>query len=275
MFKRINLKVLLFTLLWLASLSGIVMLMSFIQTKKDIQLCTDVKIIVPGNASFVDRSDVIRIIESQAGVLRGKKLNVINTHQLENILKSNPYIKEAKVYSDLNGVVYFRLAQREPALRIFNLTNQDFYIDQDGFKIPSSMGFTPHVLVANGYIMEGFNNKADTLKTQVLKDLFTIAKFIDSDTLWSVQTEQLYVNQQKEIELIPRVGNHRIIVGNADSLETRFRNLLIFYKKVIPAVGWEAYKTINIKYYNQIVCERNKMDSTKLQPEAAASVVQN
>ena len=33
-------------------------------------------------------------------------------------------------------------------------------------------------------------------------------------------------------------------------------NLLAFYKQAMPKVGWNAYKTINLKYTNQIVCER-------------------
>ena len=85
---------------------------------------------------------------------------------------------------------------------------------------------------------------------------------MEGDTLWREQIEQLYVNQQNEIEMVPRVGNHKIVLGGADSLETKFMNLLAFYKKAIPAVGWDAYKTINIKYANQVVCVKNIIDST-------------
>ena len=65
-----------------------------------------------------------------------------------------------------------------------------------------------------------------------------------------------------DIELIPRVGNQRIILGDADSLEKKMTNLLLFYKKAMPQVGWDTYRTINIKYTNQIVCE--KRDSTEI-----------
>ncbi len=74
--------------------------------------------------------------------------------------------------------------------------------------------------------------------------------------------EQLFVSPKGDIEIVPRVGDHKIILGTADSLETKFRNLLVFYKKAIPKVGWDAYKTINLKYANQIIGERNIIDST-------------
>jgi cell division protein FtsQ len=38
----------------------------------------------------------------------------------------------------------------------------------------------------------------------------------------------------------------------------------VFYKKAIPKVGWDTYKTINLKYANQIVCEKNIIDTSKI-----------
>jgi len=77
------------------------------------------------------------------------------------------------------------------------------------------------------------------------------------------------VNQNHEIELIPRVGNQRILLGNADSLEAKFHNLRVFYKQALPQVGWDAYKLINIKYANQVIGVKN--DNMKKDSANAAS----
>lgn len=163
----------------------------------------------------------------------------------------------------MDGIITVRVKQREPILRVLNAENQDFYIDVHGLKIPVSQNFTAEVLVANGFISEHFYNRVDTLKTRLAKDLFAAAQFISADTLWNNQIEQLYVNDKKDIELIPRLGNQRIILGTADSLDVKFRNLLVFYKMALPKVGWDTYKTINLKYANQIVCEKTVSDSIK------------
>jgi cell division protein FtsQ len=92
------------------------------------------------------------------------------------------------------------------------------------------------------------------------KDLFKTAKFISDDKLWSDQIVQIYVNDNKDIELIPRIGDQKIIFGDGNLIEEKFRNLYIFYKKALPTVGWKTYSTINLKYKGQIVCERR--DST-------------
>jgi len=262
MIKKINWKAIGIGFSWVITLSGLIVLMSFIEGKKAAVKCTSLKVIIPGVQSFLEKSEIDNILLSTGGPLVGRDLNKINIQRLERLLKENPFVESAKVYADMDGVVWVNVQQREPILRVLNLANQDYYIDKNGLKIPVSTNFTARVLVANGHIAEAFGRKIDSLKTNLAKDLYKTALFIQKDTLWNEQIEQLYVNEQSEIELIPRVGDHKILLGNADSLEVKFKNLLIFYKKAIPSVGWDAYKTINIKYTNQIVCERNQPDST-------------
>jgi len=120
-------------------------------------------------------------------------------------------------------------------------------------KIPLSDNLTARVIAANGYIDEIFGSKVDTLHTEIAKQILKTANYISRDSLWSAQIAQIYVNQDHQIELIPRVGTNRIMLGNADSLESKFANLLTFYKKAMPQVGWDRYKSINIKYANQVV----------------------
>lgn len=257
MLKRINWKAIAIGFLWVISLSGLIVLMSFIEHEKSAQQCTDVKVYIPGNQTFVNRQEIDRILWSVGGQLKGKDLTTINTQNLEDAIKMNAFIRTAKVYADMNGVIRVRIEQREPVLRVINIKNQDFYIDQDGMKIPVSPNFTAQVLVANGNITEDLESKVRGLRTPMAKDLFKLAKFIQQDTLWSDQIEQIYVNANSEIQLVPRVGDHQIIIGDADSLERKFKNLLLFYKKAMPKVGWNTYKTINVKYLNQIICKKS------------------
>lgn len=264
MLKKINWRAILFGFLWLVSLSGLITLMSFIEIKKSALKCKDVKVLLPGQFNFIERDEVDRILMENGGAMLGRDLSEINIHKLENALKANPFIEFAKVYADMTGVIHVQIRQRQPVLRVVNMANLHFYIDGNGNKIPLSDNYTAKVLVASGLIDEDFNGRVDTLKTKMARDLFRTALYIRSDTLWDNQIEQLFVDLKGDIEMVPRVGGHKIILGSADSLQIKFRNLLVFYKKAIPKVGWDTYKTINLKYANQIVCEKNIIDSTKI-----------
>lgn len=255
------------SLAWLVSLGGLVVLMSFIEVKKAEVVCKDIKIYIPGNQYFIDRQEVDKMLTANGRVLIGNRVEKINIHDLEKRLRANPFIEFATVYADMDGTISVEITQRQPILRIINRYDQDFYVDQHGLKIPLSANFTARVPVANGFIDELFANRVDTLHTPLARDLFKTADYVGRDSLWSAQIDQLYVNQRHEIELVPRVGNNRILLGNADSLDTKFHNLLVFYKKALPQVGWDAYRVINVKYANQVVGVKNenlKADSLKL-----------
>lgn len=288
MFKRFDWSAIFTGFAWLISLAGVVMLLSFINVKKQNVKCTDVKILIPGADNFIEREEIDAILKEDQGVLLGRNLEKINIHKIEKKLQSNPYIAFAKVYVDMDGVLNIEVKQRQPIVRILNESGQDFYIDNDGLKMPTSSNFTANVLVATGHITEVFGSRVDTLHTKLARDLYKTAQYIKKDTLWDAQIEQVVVDQQNDMELIPRVGNQRIILGNADSLEKKMNNLLIFYKKAMPQVGWEAYKTINIKYTNQIVCQKRdsseiarnlkrltKMDSVRVRQTVSDSLVKD
>lgn len=241
---------------WLASLAGVVVLMGFIDAKRRSVKCTKVQILIPGADNFVEREEINAILAQGEGELVGRNLENIDIHQIEKTIEANPYIDFAKVYLDMNGIIYVKIRQRQPILRIINAGGQDYYVDSRGLKMPISPNFTANVLVATGNILEGFGGRVDTLQTPVGKSLYKVAYFAKKDTLWDAQIEQLTVNNRQDIELVPRVGIQRIILGNADSLATKFNNLLAFYKQAMPKVGWNAYKTINLKYSNQVVATR-------------------
>ena len=261
MLKRINWKLVFKCFGWVVCLAGLVALMSFIGVKKKDILCNDIKVLIPGADNFIEREEIDAILKQGQGSLIGRRLNDINFEKIERTIKSNPFIAFAKVYADMDGTVHIEIQQRQPVLRVVNANDQDFYIDMNGLKMPVSSNFTANVLAANGKILEHFSGKVDTLITATAKDLYKTALYIKQDTLWEAQIEQIFVNDKNDIELIPRVGNQRIILGTADSLDVKMRNLLAFYKQTMPKVGWNTYKTINIKYTNQIVCEKARTDT--------------
>lgn len=273
MFKKQFMKRVLIGLIWVICLGGLVALMSFIDVKKQEMVCRDVKVYIPGNQYFVDRDEIDKMLLTGSNTLIGRRIENINIHDLEIRLKANPFIDFARVFVDMDGVISVNIHQRQPILRIINRFDQHFYVDQNGLKIPMSSNFTARVVVANGFIDELFANRVDTMQTPMARDLYKVANFVHNNPLWDAQIEQIYVSPKREIELIPRVGNQRILLGNADSLENKFRNLLVFYQKAMPKVGWDWYKTLNIKYANQVIGIKNenyKTDSAKRMTAAKA-----
>jgi cell division protein FtsQ len=157
---------------------------------------------------------------------------------------------------DMDGTMQVAVQQREVVVRIINQVGQEYYVDSKGNKIPVTLKYVPHVMVANGNIREGYKKSLEPVTSDLVKDLVKIVEDTKSDELWSNQIVQLYVNDDKDIEIVPRVGNQQLIIGNADSLSYKLDRLKKFYTHILPKVGSDAYSKVNVKYSGQIVCER-------------------
>jgi len=64
------------------------------------------------------------------------------------------------------------------------------------------------------------------------------------------------VNERHELELIPRKGNHVVLLGDTQELKEKMNKLFIFYTQGLNKIGWNNYQVINIKYKNQVVCSK-------------------
>ena len=71
------------------------------------------------------------------------------------------------------------------------------------------------------------------------------------------------MNEEKEFELIPSVGNHSVLIGDVNDLGEKFSKLKIFYREGLNHTGWSQYSEINLKYRNEVYCtKRNEQQSS-------------
>jgi len=257
--KKIR-KIILFLFLVILSISVI----TIISINKKRLRCNSINItILDSNENyFITKNDVLQLIYKSYGNVIGYNFDSINIALIEKKLNNNSYIKKAEVYKTIRGTLNVDIIQRNPILRIINNENKSLYIDIDGVIIPVSDNFTSHEILANGNIKTTFSISktkempriTEGMTDKIIYDLYILSKFIEQDNFLKAQIEQIYVTENKEFELVPRVGNQIIEFGTIVNYEEKFRNLLLFYQKGIPKLGWEKYSKINIKYKNQIVC---------------------
>jgi len=240
----------------LVALVGIGMLMSLVTNKDQTQVCSGLNVIVEGKETFIDQKDISTMIQEKFGSVIGKSLSDIPLHGIELELKKSPYVSHADVHVEIDGNMQVVVKQREVILRVINQHNQEYYVDAKGHKIPVTLKYVPHVLVATGNIKEGYKKALDPVKSKLVKDLVRIVEETKDNELWSNQIVQLFVNDIGDIEIVPRVGAQQLILGNADSLHNKLERLTNFYTHILPKVGTEAYNKVNVKYGGQIICER-------------------
>lgn len=250
-------------------IAGFIATAGMVKSRQKDVTCKSVNISIDESEGnfFVEQSDILSTIHNKWGTLIGKPAASINMNLLETLIDNNPYILRAEVFSTIDGGINIDIRQREPVLRIINKENQSYYIDVNGTFMPLSDKHASYVPVASGnipdrYVSGSVKQSAGeitdaTFNKTLMEQLYDLATFIRSDELWQAQIVQVYVNDEGDIELIPRVGNHRIILGDTQNMEEKFSKLQQFYHKGLGATGWNNYNTINLKFSGQVVCTKN------------------
>jgi cell division protein FtsQ len=220
--------------------------------------------------SFVDEDDILKFLKDRNDTLVNQPLQEINVYELERALNAHPSIASSEVAVNVNGDVIITITQRKPIVRIMNSFGESYYIDNKATLMPLADHYTARVLVVNGVIPEQYaqfynlsisqiEKDSALCSASVLDDIYEVAKYIAGDTLISELITQAYVNDQREIELFPAVGNQKIIFGKADDIAGKFEKLKVFYKEGMNSSNsWEKYSVINLKYKNQVVCTRKE-----------------
>jgi len=258
-------KNILINLLWLFPAAIIVVLLGFTQKQQNSIALQEINIDLEGHAAaFITKGEILKVINDKQNITTGMSIKDINTDMCEKIIESNPYVAQAEVFSTIDGILKVRISPRNPLLRVVNDRGEHFYIDEAGYTMPVSLHYSAKVLVANGNIKAQNNStRATKLKTNLqiadstamLNQLYSLAADLKKSSFWNAQIEQIYVNEKNEIELIPRVGEHSILIGDISFLNEKLEKLFVFYKEGLNKTGWNKYKQINLKYKDQVVCK--------------------
>jgi len=252
---------------WILLTAALVVVLGFVNHAQKQMVCTDININIDNSNGnfFIDEEDIFSMVYHVMDTILGRPISAIEAEKLEHKINNHPSVSNSEVYKTIDGKLQVEVYQRTPIVRIFSMNGDSYYLDSTGKVMPPSDKYTSRVFVANGFINDPFKTVshlnarmvADSIQNRVMiDDIFTMAQFIRTDPLWDAQIEQLYVNKELEIELIPRVGNHTIVVGDATDIKEKFDKLKIFYKKGLSKTGWNEYSVINLKFANQVVCKK-------------------
>lgn len=260
-------------LFWIITFSYFIVTLVMIINKKNDILCNDIEVVITDstNTYFIEREDILNIVFENNLQLLGYSVENINLNELEELVNQQPIIKKAQVYKTIEGKIRIEVCQRKPIVRIYNQKNESFYIDDEGVFMPLSQKFPSRVIVGNGNVKFSFNECDKTKDLQLtnietkdtnqifnpkLYDLYTLAKYIEKEPFWNSQIEQIYIDENNEFQLIPRVGQHLILLGDISDYQQKFDKLKTLYQEAFNRVGWNKYRTINLKFKNQVVCTK-------------------
>ena len=250
-----------------------------------------IKVVVDyaGCDTLVSSQSLHDLVVEKMPTLGSQQVKNVNCKKVSETICSNVYVEHCETSVSIGRDIVIHATQRTPIIRLFatkdvsveqkpaidslgikaqtitRTASHECYLDKEGCYMPLSNEGSADVLVGNGYIKQhlpircdSVNFKAmaeqDSTKGQPLAQIWALAMFLHKHQEYGPLFDQLYMDEKGDLCLAPKVGNHIVIVGDADNLEKKFSDLLVFYHKAMNQVGWNTYKQINLKYKKQIIC---------------------
>lgn len=207
------------------------------------------------NNHFLEESDILELMQLNKQNLLGAKVEKVKLKAIENKIKKDPFIKSAEMYSDLKGNLIVSVELRRPLARIVRNDGPDGYIAEDGTVMPVSDKFTARVLLISGNYVRTLLRQTNLNHSEEGTKLLQLINTIREDEFWNAQIAQLDIDNKGRITMVPQVGDERIEFGKAENEKNKFKKLMIFYKEILPRVGWNKYNRVNLEYEGQLVAE--------------------
>jgi cell division protein FtsQ len=255
--KKIDYKILKQRIAWtlIMSLIGILFILS-VQRKLNANVEKLVVKIKPlrGNRDLISERDVKLLFDRYIGYdVTKSNVKDLEVNELEALLKKDKRVKKVEVFVDAKEKLNVWIVQKQPVVRIMDDSHKSYYIDEEGDKVPTVEKSAIRVPLATGHFELYQEDLFKSDKPSKLKDLFHIAKYIFDDEFLSALIEQIDVNENGDVVLIPKIGRQEIVIGDAKYLEEKFDNLKIMYKEGLPREGWRKFSVLKINYRGQVI----------------------
>ena len=199
--------------------------------------------------------------EELEGGYIGVQMDSIDLTRIEEILDSKSAILKSQAFTTKDSILNVVVTQKKPVVR-FQKGNKGFYAVEDCSLFPLQSTYTSHVMVVDGHIPlkieHGYRGRPDTEEEcRWLESIVSLVRYIETSKAWQGKIVQITVLQDGDLTLIPREGKERFLFGQPYGLEEKFEKMGLYYKSIRKEKGEDAYRTVDLRFKDQIVCRKD------------------
>lgn len=197
------------------------------------------------NSPFITQEAVNKLLIENNPAPSSIQKDELDLNKLEKTLNNHNMIEKCEVFVSVDGVLKAVVKQKTPVARVFE-DNGSFYIDYEGYKMPLSDNFTARVPIVSG----GINGKNS-------EDLNKVFRYIYDDEFLHKNIIGIQVLPNGSLKMMNRNFNYVIDFGRTINVDKKFKNYKAFFQKAIRDSLINKYKTVNLKFTQQVVCTKN------------------
>ncbi|MDV6169138.1 cell division protein FtsQ [Flavobacterium sp. DG1-102-2] len=225
-------------------LGAVIFLYSFSSKRNDNRKLKEANIEFAQAEDFITHEKVNNLLIQNFGSIQSIRKDKLDLNSVEKSLDKNPMIDKAEVYATVDGKLKAKISQRKPVARIF-LGEESYYIDYRGDKMPLSETYTARVPIVTGQVSSVEKKRLHELLNYINDDVFLTKNIIGID-----------ITPGGSFKMKSRNHDFEILFGRPINVEKKFNNYKAFLQNAAKDTLVKQYKTINLKFTQQVVCTK-------------------
>lgn len=218
-----------------------VFLYSFSGMRNEGRKIKQAEVVFTDSENFITKKDVDKLLKQNFDTVTGIKKVQLDLNKVEKSIDTNPMVDKAEVYATIDGKLTAIVVQKKPVARIFS-GSKSYYLDYKGNEMPLSESETARVPLVSGSI-----DRADKKKLSQLLD------YIYDDAFLKKNITGLAVMPWGDVVMNVRGYDFEVVFGKPINIDRKFKNYKAFLQDAIKDTLTENYKTINLKFTQQVV----------------------
>lgn len=217
--------------------------------------CTSVEVRAhtQNESVLLTQADVEKIIDNAGIEIVGKKMKDVDLKAVAEKLSENPYVGKINFIHFVNSKLVIDYDLKHIILHVFSIDGDQYFVDEDGALVPFTKKMQDYLVIANGNIHQHYKKGATANKE--LTPMVNLTKEILADEFYAAQFRQIYLNDEKQMELVSTIGNHIILFGTEENATEKLANLKQVYQNGIPRMGFDRYAQLDVRYKNRVIAK--------------------
>ncbi len=259
-----NIKKLLIIGIWCCLGLGVLVLLVAAINRKNSRSCKAYRIEINDGKGqlYVDQKSILNLLtENGTQKLTGKTIASYDLKKMEELLKTNAWIRDAQLFFDNTETLRIKVTERTPIARIFAVSGNSFFIDSSCVQLPLPDHIQTRVPVFTGFPLDKV--RIHGTDSALLQQIKTLSGFIMASPFWLADIEQISITAKRTFQMVPVIGNHLIEFGDGNNYMEKFHRLLIFYEEVAARTSFDRYSRLDVRFAGQVIGTRRGSDISR------------
>lgn len=220
-------------------------------SKKSNKLCNKISVDIQyaGENKPIAAEEIVELIKTRDLVL-GKKIGEIDLKAVNQAIQEENLIRSIDHIAFRGERLNITLTLEQMLLHVFSPDGGHYFITTEGKILPYTTRIKERLIIVNGNLpCEGMAQ----VDSGALKSVYTLAQLISQDAELTAQYRQIHVNKKQQLELIPTVGKHTILLGDTTQMQNKFARIKEFNRQILTTTKGKEYSHLDVRFKNKII----------------------